>query len=47
MCIYIYIYIYKVHIYNNFNVTVGSFDSAQIANLAGIYILDTLGKYFI
>ena len=29
----------------NFDVTIGSFDSAQIADLVGIYILDTLGRF--
>ena len=29
---------------DNFDVTMGSFDSAQIADLVGIYILDTLGR---
>ena len=30
---------------NNFDITMGSFDSAQIADLVGIYILDTLGRF--
>ena len=30
---------------DNFDVTMGSFDSAQIADLVGIYILDTLGRF--
>ena len=30
---------------NNFDVTIGSFDSVQIAELVEIYILDTLGRY--
>ena len=30
---------------DNFNVTLGSFDSAQIADFVGIYILDTLGRF--
>ncbi len=29
---------------DNFDVTLGSFDSSQIADLDGIYILDTLGR---
>ena len=29
---------------DNFDVTIGSFDSAQVADLVGIYILDTLGR---
>ena len=31
---------------DNFDVTMGLFDSAQIANLVGIYILDTIGLFF-
>ena len=30
---------------NNFEVTMGSFNSTQIADLVGIYILDTLGRF--
>ena len=30
---------------NNFDVTMGLFDSAQIADLVGIYILDTLERF--
>ena len=30
---------------DNFDVTVGLFDSVQIAGLAEIYILDTLGRF--
>ena len=30
---------------NNFYVTLGSFDSAQIADIVGIYILDTLSRH--
>ena len=29
---------------DNFDVPMGSYDSAQIADLMGIYILDTLGR---
>ena len=29
---------------NNFDVPIGAYDSAQLANLIGIYILDTLGR---
>ena len=31
---------------DKFDVTKRSFDSAQIAELEGIYILDTLGRFF-
>ena len=30
---------------DNFDVTMGSFDSAQIADLVGMYILDMLGRF--
>ena len=30
---------------DNFDVTMGSFDYAQITDLVGIYILDTLGRF--
>ena len=30
---------------DNFDVTMESFDSAQIPDLVGIYILDTLGRF--
>ena len=32
----------KSHV-DNFDVPMGAYDSAQVANLIGIYILDTLG----
>ena len=33
----------KSHV-NNFNVPIGANDSAQVTDLVGIYILDTLGR---
>ena len=33
----------KSHV-DNFDIPMGAYDSAQVANLVGIYILDTLGR---
>ena len=33
----------KSHV-DNFDITMGAYDSAQVADLVGIYILDTLGR---
>ena len=36
----------KSHV-DNFDIPVGAYDSAQVTDLIGIYILDTLGRIFI